>query len=106
MKVKIVLACAAGMSTTMLVKKIKAAGEAKGYEVDCDAYSVNVVKDVAKDADCVLIGPQAAFAQKKVQSELPNIPVAVISMQDYGLMNGEGAFNLALSIMKKQPEDN
>ncbi|MCI8400729.1 MAG: PTS sugar transporter subunit IIB [Lachnospiraceae bacterium] len=102
MKVKILLACAGGMSTTMLVKKIKEAGAAQGYEVECEAYAVNVIKKVGQDADCVLLGPQAGFMLKKTQAELPEVPMAVIGMQDYGMMNGKGAFDLALSVMKKQ----
>ena len=102
MKYKIVLACALGMSTAIMVKKIRNAASDRGIEIECDAYSVNVVKTVAEDADCLLLGPQAAFLLDQIQAELPNVPVAVIPMQDYGTMNGEHVFHLALSLINQE----
>ena len=37
---KIVLLCAAGMSTSALVRKMKDAAKAEGYECDISAHSV------------------------------------------------------------------
>ena len=38
---KIVLLCAAGMSTSALVRKMKDAAKAEGYECDISAHSVS-----------------------------------------------------------------
>lgn len=41
----------------------------------------------------LLIGPQVAFQKEKQQQRCPDVPVEVISMMDYGMMNGEKVFN-------------
>lgn len=100
-KLKVTLACAGGMSTSMLCKKIIAAGAEKGYEVSCQAYAVDAVKKAAPDSDVVLLGPQAGFMKKKLQAQLPDMPIAVIEYSDYGMMNGVNVFALALKTLGK-----
>lgn len=100
-KIKVTLACAGGMSTSMLCKKIIEAGKKQNYEVICEAYAVDSVKKVASNSDVVLLGPQAGFLLKKLQAQLPEMPIGVINYSDYGLMNGENVFNLALETLKK-----
>ncbi len=102
MKLKIILACALGMSTAVLVKRVREAAVEAGYEIECEAYSVNVVGRVAGDADCVLLGPQADFLLKKIQAELPDVPVSVTNMRDYGTMNGANVFAQALSVIRER----
>ena len=85
---KIVLLCAAGMSTSLLVNKIKAAAADEGYECDIAAFPVATAKDHA-DADIILLGPQVRFAKGKVQGEVPGKIVQDIDMQAYGTMNGK-----------------
>ncbi|MEG0240260.1 PTS sugar transporter subunit IIB [Anaerorhabdus sp.] len=87
---KIVLLCAAGMSTSLLVTKMREAAATEGYECEINAYPVSQSGAVLKDADCCLLGPQARFNLKKVQAEFPNLPCAVIEMQKYGTMDGKG----------------
>lgn len=99
-KINIVLACAAGASTSILVRKVIEAGQAKGYEVDCKAYSVDTIATTGKEADVILIGPQAGYFVEKVKQLVPNTPCAVIAYQDYGMMNGEKVFQLAIDLLK------
>lgn len=85
---KIVLLCAAGMSTSVLVKKMKEAAQQEGLEYDINAYSMTAANDVVKDADIVLLGPQIKFQLDKVKS-IATCPVQAIDMQTYGMMNGK-----------------
>ena len=85
---KIVLLCAAGMSTSALVRKMKDAAKAEGYECDISAHSVSEAKNY-QSADMILLGPQVRYRLKEVQGELPNNKVEVIDMKDYGMMNGK-----------------
>ena len=48
---KIVLVCAAGMSTSMLVKKMQEAAAADNYETDIAAYPIGEVDTAGKGAD-------------------------------------------------------
>lgn len=57
-------------------------------------HSISFVKKVGKDADIILLGPQVAFEFKKVQTMFPDIPVKVIDMKDYGMMDGKAVMKM------------
>ena len=48
---------------------------------------------VIEGSAVLLIGPQVAYQKEKLQQQYPDVPVEVISMMDYGMMNGEKVFN-------------
>lgn len=85
--VKVVLLCGAGMSTSLLVTKIREAAKTEGLEIDIDAYSVAQYQTVIEGADVVLLGPQIRYELDKVASKA-KCPVEVIDMRAYGMMNG------------------
>lgn len=97
---KIILLCNMGLSTSALMKKMREAAEAEGYACTVDAYPAAEAADEASDADCVLIGPQVSYLKPKVQGVLPaGKPVEVISMADYGMMNGKAVLAMAKKLM-------
>ncbi len=85
---KIVLLCSAGMSTSVLVNKMKEAASQQGYDADIAAYSVSDARNVGKDADIILLGPQVRFNLGSIQGIFPDKPVQVIEMRAYGMMDG------------------
>lgn len=97
---KIVLLCASGMSTSMLVRKMKEAAAAEGYECSIDAFSASEAATKAADADVVLLGPQIRFQKNKIAEQVPGVPVDAIDMRMYGRMDGKGTVELAEKIMK------
>lgn len=98
---KIVLLCASGMSTSMLVKKMQEAAKAENYDCEIAAYSAAEAVEKASDADVVvLLGPQIRFSKDKIAKELPGVPVDAIEMRMYGRMDGKGALAFAKSLMK------
>ena len=103
-KKTIMLACAAGMSTSLLVTKMQQAAEKKELDVDILAVPVSEVDSYAKDhpVHVVLLGPQVRFMLKQFEEQFysKDIPVAVIPMADYGMMNGEKVIELAEGLMK------
>ena len=84
---KIVLFCAAGMSTSLLVNKMKAAAADQGYEVDIAAYPISDIPTKGPEADIVLLGPQVRFKLAETQKTL-SCPVEAIDMRAYGMMDG------------------
>lgn len=86
----IVLFCAAGMSTSLLVTKMEKAAAEEGFECKIAAYSLNELKAQGPGADIVLLGPQVRYNLDKVKQALPDKPVAVIDMKQYGMMDGKG----------------
>ena len=83
---KIVLFCSAGMSTSLLVTKMREAAAAQGYEADINAYAA-ADADKHADADVVLIGPQIRFQLTNLKAKF-SCPVEPIDMQAYGTMDG------------------
>lgn len=100
MSKKITLFCAAGMSTSLLVNKMKAEAEKKGADYEIAAYSLNDAPKHAPLADVILIGPQVRFALEKLKKEYPDKPIEAIDMRSYGLMDGKTVLELAESKLK------
>lgn len=92
---KIILLCAAGMSTSMLVKKMQEAAGTMNYECEIAAYPTSEAKDKASDADLILLGPQVRFSKGKIEEQCPGIPVDAIDMRMYGRMDGKGVVEFA-----------
>lgn len=95
---KIVLLCAGGMSTSILVNKMKKAAEEIGKEYFIDAYGVDSAGTTAVDADCVLLGPQATYRKKDIES-IVSCPVEGIDMVTYGMMDGKKALQQAMKLI-------
>ena len=54
---KILLCCAAGMSTSMLVKKMQQAAEEHSLETMINAISISDIEEHLPEYDVVLLGP-------------------------------------------------
>lgn len=96
----IVLICAGGMSTSLLMNKMNEAAKAKGEEVETKAMSVEAFDTYSGPCDILLLGPQISYheSEMKAKCEPKGIKVAVIDMMDYGMMNGEAALTKALAL--------
>ena len=98
---KILLVCSAGMSTSLLVNKMKDAAKSSGEEVEINALAIAECSSVINDVDIVLLGPQVRFQKPQVE-KLTNgtIPVEVIDMRQYGVMDGKGILESTLDKLK------
>nr|WP_300002015.1 PTS sugar transporter subunit IIB [Tissierella sp.] len=100
--INILLVCTAGMSTSMLVKKMEEAAAKKGIEANIWAVGDSDSQEESKRADIVLLGPQVRYLEAKMKERVENrIPVSVIDMMVYGTMNGEKALESALEVKEK-----
>ncbi len=97
---KITLFCSAGMSTSLLVNKMREAAAAGGKDYEINAYSMNESPKYGPDADVILLGPQVRFAEKKFRQQFPDKEIDVIDMRSYGLMDGKAALALAEKHLK------
>ena len=98
-KTTFMLACAAGMSTSLLVTKMQAAADEKGLDTEIFAVPAQEVDDIIleKKVDVLLLGPQVRYLLDQFTEKLAqkNIPIGVIPMVDYGMMNGSKVLALA-----------
>lgn len=95
---RIVLLCAGGMSTSILVNKMKAEAKAIGYECDIEAFAADAAAKVSRDADCVLLGPQLAYRIDDLKNDVA-CPMEGISMPTYGMMDGKAALKQARMLL-------
>lgn len=98
---KIMLCCAGGMSTSMLVQKMRAEAIKRALDMEIDAWPVAEIEHQLHHADLVLLAPQVQFELQRL-SELSaplGKPVAVIDMMDYGTMRGDRVLDKALALM-------
>lgn len=95
---KIILMCSAGMSTSLLMTKMRDAAKAEGYECTVEAHAVSEAKKVGGDADIILLGPQIRFQLAKVKKQV-SCPVEVIDMAAYGTMNGKAVIDEAREVL-------
>lgn len=97
---KILLVCAAGMSTSLLVNKMNYAAKDRGIEIDIVALSISECSKAAEEVDVVLLGPQVRYQKAQVDAIVDGrVPVEVIEMRAYGTMNGSAILNRALELI-------
>ncbi len=106
--IKIRLFCGAGMSTSLLARKIGEAAKDMGYETDVQAFPVSTIKQsspaqLAEMADVALLGPQVAFEKNQFIPVFKEagVPFEVIPMRDYGMVDGKAVFELALRLIEE-----
>lgn len=98
---KILLACAGGFSTSMLVEKMKEVIEQKNLDYTVEACSESKITQYLP-ASIIMLGPQMGHMEKEVKEIVgEDIPVTTIDMQDYGMMDGEKVLEHALNLINK-----
>ena len=100
----IMLACAAGRSTSMLVKRMQDAAKAEGKDYEIFAKSTSDIDaELASDhkPDVLLLGPQVGYLKNDVKKKTDEagIPMDVINMMDYGMMKGDKVLAAAEAMM-------
>lgn len=103
--IKILVLCGAGMSSGVIVNRMKEAAEKQEIEADihchaCIHVSVNNID--FSGVDVVLLAPQVRSQEAEVKATLAgtNVAVAEISMMDYGLAKGEAILQQAMTLIK------
>lgn len=103
----ILLCCAGGFSTNMLMKNmrkvVKESNKLNEEDFKFDAISADSLEDQVDGWDVVLVGPQVGHRTEYLHSVLDprDIPFAVIDRDVYGAMDGATVMKLALVTHKK-----
>ncbi|PWI32317.1 PTS sugar transporter subunit IIB [Vibrio albus] len=98
---KIMLCCSAGMSTSLLVKKMQACADARGIEADIKAFGAAEFNNQVSHYEVVLLGPQVKYMQGDLQkvADQFGIKVEPIDMMDYGMQKGDKVLDFALELI-------
>lgn len=99
---KITLLCALGMSTSLLVERMKKAADRRGIDVKIEAHSADDIEKQLKSSDVILLGPQIRYKKQELfkKAEEENVPIAIIDMRAYGSTDGEEVLEQALHLKK------
>lgn len=104
---RIVLCCAGGFSTTMLMKNmentVKNSEKLNNDDFEFIAIPVDLLKQEIDNCDVLVIGPQIAHRLDYIKPiiEPKNIPYVIIDQNTYGKMDGATALKMALIAHKK-----
>jgi cellobiose PTS system EIIB component len=103
---RILLCCSAGMSTSLLVSKMKKVAKESNEEYTIWAVSGDSVKHHIDQADVLLLGPQIRFMlpQLKKLGEERGIPVDLINTVHYGTFNGGEVLKQARKLVLQEPK--
>lgn len=106
-QIKVILVCAAGMSSSLLEEKIRQAAAASGRQMELKAVDATTMSlwDYKKDVmDVILVAPQVRFKKRGIikQSEPYGVIVRDIDTIAYGMMDGERIFEQVLEALEEK----
>lgn len=94
----VLLVCAAGMSTSLLVNNMR---KYAGAEDTITAIPFSELDESLDGYDVVLLGPQIRFRLAEVEEKAGKVgkPVGVVDMRTYGMMDGATVFSQAKALL-------
>ncbi|KGD85388.1 PTS system cellobiose-specific IIB component [Pantoea sp. PNA 14-12] len=100
--IRIMLCCSAGMSTSMLVRKMVEVADQRGLAVQIDAWGIAEFDTQFPTYQVVLLGPQVKYMLNTLSEKAAThgIPVRAIDMTDYGMQRGDNVLDYALSLIE------
>lgn len=99
---KILLVCAGGLSSSIVMKKVRKYGEEIGEDIQINAVGVSSVElESRKGYDCVLTAPQVRNRFNDIKKWC-EIPVEAMPAQDYAIDNAKNIVALAKKISGKK----
>lgn len=97
---KIMLICAGGMSTSILMKKMEKWGVEKDRPLEVKAFGLSNYEENWKEFDVVLLGPQISYKMAEIQNSLP-LKVSQIQSFDYAVGNVENIMKQVDALLNK-----
>ena len=101
---KIMLVCAGGMSTGILVNKIKKYAADNDLNITVNAYGIGTFTENMNQYDLLLLAPQVSYKEADVR-EASSIPVGMIQSMDYALGNAEAIVKQAKELSGGESND-
>ncbi|MCR5229112.1 MAG: PTS sugar transporter subunit IIB [Solobacterium sp.] len=98
----IVLFCVGGMSTGILINKMKAEAQKLGKDYEITACAIAEQDTKGPLADVILVGPQVKYAVGKLKEQFPDKPVVAIDTRTYGMMKGDEVLRTAMKLMGEE----
>ena len=91
---KVLLCCAGGLSSSILMKKMKTWADAHGEDLEIQAMGTGEAVETWQNGyECVLLAPQVSYRLK--------LPIAEVPSLDYAIGNAENVMKLAHKLCDK-----
>ena len=97
----IVLLCAMGMSTSLLVKKLEKQAKLEGFDCEISAWSAFDVDTFSDETDLIVLGPQVRHRLTEFQDKNPGKTVIALDTVLYGMMDAEKIMKLLKRELKE-----
>ncbi|MGM9961366.1 MAG: PTS sugar transporter subunit IIB [Allobaculum sp.] len=97
---RILLACNAGLSTSLLARKINLAAKAMSRSDKAQCIDIDKIDDLIGESDILFLAPQLLHAYNRIwKTYHQQLPIALVPGQCYGLLDGEGLLKYADEIL-------
>jgi PTS system cellobiose-specific IIB component len=100
-KLKILLICSAGTSTSLLVKKMEELCLKKGYQYEIESLGSAEAKLKYRRYDVLLLGPQVSYMFPGLKEYVGDKPLEKMSPIMYGRLDAVGLIKQAEELHKK-----
>lgn len=99
---KILLSCAIGMSTSLLMERMLQECKKQGKDYQIWVVDESLIEKEIGNFDVLLLGPQVRHMLKRIQRLVAGrAPVAIIRNRDYGKCDGVAALAYAEELFKQ-----
>jgi len=101
-KVKVLLSCTSGFTTSFFADKLNGAAETLGLEYEFSAVPYNELFEAAQDKDVILLAPQIGYLFKKAQEVLKDKVIIQIPANVFASYNVTQTVNLIKEELDKK----
>lgn len=95
---KLLLLCSGGLSTSMLLNRLKAEAERQQLPLQVEAHGLHEYPALAAGFDVILLGPQVAHKAQQVAAGSGK-PTAAIPALDYAVGNAANVLRQAQTLL-------
>ena len=101
---RILLLCAMGMSTSLLVRKLEKQAEEEDYKCEIDACSAFDVDEFPKEPDLIVLGPQVRHRLEEFRDKYPKKKVIALDTVLYGRMDAKSILTIIRNELENKQE--
>lgn len=102
---KIIIACTGGLSTNILVSRMKKEAESRNIDCQIEAIGRYKVEEVIFEGntDLLLLTPQLMSEYEKIKKSAPqNMKVGILDMVKFGACDGHATLNFAIDLIENR----
>lgn len=96
----VLFVCCAGMSTSLLVEKVKQAAQERGVDMELNAVGEAEARKNLAGIDVVLLGPQVRYLDASFRKEISgtNTKLDMANMLAYGRLDGNAILDQIIAL--------